>query len=102
RVVGRLGLQFLRGGEVWHQGDVDDHGVGPPDLVGELPDGLEEGQGLDVADRPTHLGDDHVDVGCADPADPILDLACDVRDDLDRVAQIADTRLLLEYRPGHG
>ncbi|KIV40384.1 hypothetical protein TR09_00010, partial [Vibrio parahaemolyticus] len=55
---------------------------------------------LDVADRSADLGDDHVRSGLAVrtglrlEAHPALDLVGDVRDDLDRVAQVLAAALL--------
>ncbi len=57
-------------------------------LVADLPDRLEVGQGLDVADRPAHLGDDHVHLVGGEPADPALDLVGDVRYDLHGLPEI--------------
>jgi hypothetical protein len=68
---------------------VDEQAVAAPDVHGELADGLQERQRLDVADGPADLRDDHVDVrGLADEADPLLDLVRDVRDDLHRAAEV--------------
>ena len=62
RVLGRLGLQLLRRGDVGHQGEVDEHAVLAADLLGELPDGLEKRQALDVADGAADLHDNDVGV----------------------------------------
>ena len=45
-----------------HQRDVHVEDVVAADILAELPDGLEERQDLDVADRAADLGDDHVDI----------------------------------------
>ena len=45
-----------------HQRDVHVADVVATDVEAELPDGLEERQDLDVADRAADLGDDDVDV----------------------------------------
>src|SRR5690606_4490048 len=52
-------------------------------------------QRLDVADGPADLGDDDVDVPVGGhPDDPLLDLVGDVREHLDRVAQVLPAPLL--------
>src|SRR5207248_4604162 len=66
-------------------------------LEADLPDRLEEGQRLDVAHRAADLDDR--DVGLARAAlDERLDLVGDVRDDLDRAAEIVAAALLLDHR----
>ena len=60
RVLGRLGLELARRGDVGHQGEVDEERVVAADLLAELADGLEERQRLDVAHRAADLGDHHV------------------------------------------
>jgi hypothetical protein len=76
---------------------VDEQAVAPPDVHGELADGLQERQRLDVADGSADLRDDHVDVrGLPDEADPLLDLVRDVRDDLHRAAQVVPAALALD------
>ncbi len=63
----------------------------------ELADRLEEVQALDVADRAAELADQDVGVAGA-PADGVLDLVGDVRDDLDRLAQVVAPPLLGDDR----
>jgi hypothetical protein len=60
RVLGRLGLQLAGGMDVGQQGQVDEAGVAAF-LDAHLADGLQEGQGFDVAHRAAHL--DERDVG---------------------------------------
>jgi hypothetical protein len=48
------------------QREVDVHHVVPAGVELVLPDGLEEGQALDVADRAADLGDRDVDRGALD------------------------------------
>ena len=97
RVLGRLGLQLLRCGDVWHEGDVDEHDVLPSDVVPELADGLQEGKALDVTDGPPDLGDHDIDILLANPTYSVLDLIGDVWDHLDRVPQIVPPALLLDH-----
>ena len=59
-VLRGLGLQLARRRDEGDQGEVDDQGVVAADLLAELPDGLEEREGLDVAHGATDLGDHHV------------------------------------------
>lgn len=88
RVLGGLGLQLAGGADVGQQRDVDDEDVVAADFVADLADGLQEREGLDVADGPADLGDDDVDVRGRHAADAVLDLVGDVRDDLDGVAEV--------------
>ena len=70
-----------------------------PDVLAHLADGLEERQALDVADRAADLDDHDVRVARARHArDPFLDLVGDVRDDLDRAAQVVAATLLGDHR----
>ena len=99
RVLGRLGLELARGGQRGQQRDVDVQDVGPPDVLAHLADGLEERQRFDVADGPADLDDDDVRVAVAgDAPDPLLDLVGDVRDDLDRAAEVVAAALLGDDR----
>ncbi len=99
RVLGRLGLELARGGQRREQRHVDVQDVGPADVLAHLADGLEERQALDVADGPADLDDDDVRVAVAgDPPDPLLDLVRDVRDDLDRAAEVVAAALLGDDR----
>ena len=99
RVLGRLGLQLAGRGEGRQQRHVDVEDVGPADVLAHLADGLEERQALDVADGPADLDDDDVRVAVArDAPDPLLDLVGDVRDDLDRPAEVVAAALLGDDR----
>ena len=99
RVLGRLGLQLTAGREVGHQRDVQEEDVVAAHVVAHLACGLEERQRLDVADGAADLGDDDVRPGAAGGqvrlgAHPGLDLVGDVRDHLDRVAEVLPAPLL--------
>ena len=77
-----------------HEREVDVHAAPAPDVDRELADRLEERQRLDVAHRAADLGDDDVDVArLGDQADALLDLVGDVRDDLDRAAEVVAAAL---------
>ena len=99
RVLGGLGLQLAGGADVRHQRDVHGDGVLGAHLEAQLPDRLEEGQRLDVADRAADLDDDDVDVlGALEDAG--LDLVGDVGNDLHGAAQVFTAPLLLDDRSG--
>ena len=63
-------------------------------VLAELADRLEEREDLDVADGPADLGDHDVDLVVGEADDPFLDLVGDVRDDLDRLAEVRAPALL--------
>jgi hypothetical protein len=97
-MLGGLGLLLPRGADEGHQGDVDVEHVVPADVLAELPDGLQEGEDLDVADGAADLGDDHVDFVGGQAPDAVLDLVGDVGDDLDGIAQVVAPALLGQHR----
>ena len=76
------------------------------DVLAELAHRFEEGEDLDVAHRPSDLGDHDVHVLGAQAPDPQLDLIGYVRDHLDRLAQVLAPAFLGYYRlvdgPGGG
>ena len=99
RVLRRLGLQLARVADVRHQREVDEHAAAAPDVDRELADRLQERQRLDVAHRAADLGDHDVDVlALGDQLDAVLDLVGDVRDDLDRAAEVVAAALLADDR----
>ena len=72
---------------IGHERQVDVDAAAAALLDAHLADRFEEGQRLDVADRAADL--DHADVGVAGAeADAADDLVRDVRDDLDRCAEV--------------
>src|SRR3954454_6794179 len=73
-------------------------------LLAELPDSLEEGQALDVAHRATDL-DQHEIAALVAVEHEVLDRIGDVRDHLDRRAEIVAASLLgddVEINPAGG
>ena len=62
RVLGRLGLELVGGGDVGHERDVDVDRVAAADVQAELADRLEKRERLDVADGAADLDDHDVDV----------------------------------------
>ena len=70
------------------------------DFKRNLTHRLEEGLGLDVSDRAADLGDDYIRVGLlADAVDEVLDLVCDMRDDLHGRTEIFTAALLVQNVP---
>ncbi len=99
RVLGRLRLQFTGVADVRHQRQVDEHASFRAEVGVELADRLEERQRLDVADGAADLGDHEVDrLRLGDDQDPVLDLVGDVRDHLDRGAEVVAAALALDHR----
>jgi hypothetical protein len=97
RVLGRLGLEFAGRGDPGHQRQVDVAGVLAAFLDAHLADGFEEGQRLDVAHGAADFDDRHVGAfGTA--LDENLDFVGDVRNDLDGLAEVLATALLLDHR----
>src|SRR5574340_1570469 len=76
---------------------MDETGLLGAILEAHLADRLEEGQRLDVAHGAANL--DQRDVGALRAlADRQLDLVGDVRDDLDRAAEVVAAALLVDHR----
>ena len=62
RVLRGLGLELPGGGDERHQGNVHEQRVFAAQFLAHLPDGLHEGQRLDVAHRATDFDDGNVHV----------------------------------------
>jgi hypothetical protein len=86
-VLGRLGLQLARGGEVGHQRGVDKRRSAAAKVVAKLADCLDEGQAFDVADRAANLANDEVEPGRVGKRE-FLDRVGDVGNDLDGGAEV--------------
>jgi hypothetical protein len=85
--------------EVGHQREVEEHAAPAPLFDPELAQRLEERQRLDVSHRAADLGDHEVEIVLlGDEADAALDLVGDVRDDLDRAAEVVPTPLAPDDR----
>ncbi len=95
-VLGRLGLELARGGDPGQQGEVHEDAVAARTFLGELADRLEERQPLDVADGAADLAELEVGLVVAD-GEEVLDLVGDVRDHLDRLAEVVAAALLLQH-----
>jgi hypothetical protein len=94
-VLRRFGLDLAGGADHGQERDVNIERVFAAEIVAHLANGLEEGRRLDVADGAADL-DEH-DVGRAalgDQADAALDFVRDVRDDLNRLAEVIAAALL--------
>ena len=96
-VLGGLGLHLTGRLDVGNQGDVQEKDVLPADLVTNLTGSLEEGQRLDVTHGAADLMDDDVGVTLLHRQHAFLDLVGDVRNDLDRVAQVVTTTFLGDH-----
>ena len=72
--------------------------VVPADVPAKLSNCLNEGDDLDVADGPPDLDDDDVDVLVGQALDTVLDLICDVRDDLHGATEEVAAALLRDDR----
>src|SRR6185436_16941507 len=97
RVLGRLGLDLPRRGDVRNKRQVYVADVIATQFQPHLPDRLQERQRLDVAHRAADLDDRHL--GFAGAAlDEGLDLVGDVRNDLHRAAEVVAAALLLDHR----
>ena len=95
-VLRRLRLELAGRADERHEREMDVQRVVAPDVLAELPDGLQERQALDVAHRPADLDEDDVDV-IGGASDGVLDLVGDVRNDLDRAAQVVSAPLFLDH-----
>ena len=97
-VLGRLRLEFSRCTDVGQQSDMDIQRVVLADLLLDLADCLEEGQTLDVTDRPADLRDDDIGiVRLCHIVDTLLDFVRNVRNHLHRRAEIIAVALLVEH-----
>ena len=98
RVLGGLGLQFVGGLQVGHQRQVDVEAVLLAEVERELADGFEEGLAFDVAHGAADLGNHDVDALAGRLGQGAFDLVGDVRDDLDRLAEVFAAAFLLDHR----
>ena len=95
-VLRRLGLELAGGADERHEREMDVERVVAADVLTELADRFQERQALDVADRAADLDQDDVDV-VGRGADRVLDFVGDVRNDLDRAAEVVAAPLLLDH-----
>src|SRR6185437_6954727 len=97
RVLRRLCLELAGRGDPRHQGQMNEERPLAPQLVAQLADGFEERQALDVADRAADLAEDEIRVADIRLYE-FLDRIGDVRDDLDRGAEILAAALAPDHR----
>ncbi len=95
-VLGRLGLHLAGGRDVRQQRQVDEASPLRAEFLAELANGLEEGQALDIADRAADFAQHEINARSGIGQDEILDLVGDVRNDLDRRAEIVAAALFLD------
>ncbi len=86
-MLGRLGLEFTGRADVGHQREMDEQAVFIAQFHPHLADRLKKGLRLDVTDGAADFNKGHVMPFAAQANHP-LDFVGDVRDDLDRRAQI--------------
>ena len=91
----RLGLELAGCAQVGNESHVDVEDILAAHIVGNLADGFEERQALDVTDGAADFTNDHVLVAGHRP-DVRFDLIRDVRDDLNGAAQIVSPTLFRE------
>ena len=96
RMLGGLGLDLGRRGDVGHQGQVHVDTVLGAKVRAQLPDRLEERQRLDVAHGSADLDDADVGVAGTQP-DAALDLVRHVGNDLHGGAQVVPAALLRDH-----
>src|SRR5437763_5173387 len=75
----RLRLQFARRLQIRDEREVNVKAILLPNVESELPDRLQKRLAFDVADRPTDLGDHHIDARLGQFLNTPLDLVGDVR-----------------------
>src|SRR6516164_11339485 len=94
----RLGLQLPGVADVGNERQVDEQTAAAADVDGELANGLQEGQRLDVAHGAADLRYHEVHVArLGDQRDPLLDLVGDVGHDLDGPSQVVAAALPADH-----
>lgn len=100
-VLGRLRLQLAGGRDPRAERQVDEAGVVAAHAEGHLADGLDERQGLNVADRTADFNDGHVGLavkGAGGAAlDELLNFVRDVRDHLNGLAEVFAATFLAKH-----
>ena len=99
-MLGGLGLMLVRAAQIGDKRHVDEQTVLPANLQRNLPDGLQKRLRLNVADGTADFGDDDVCVGfLADGIDELLDLICNMRNDLNGRAKVFAAAFLVQNVP---
>ena len=81
RMLGRLGFQLSRRGDIWQQGEVNEAGILARKLYRHLPDCFQKRQRFDIPDRPPDLDDGDLGIPRAS-LDVQFDFVSNVRNDL--------------------
>ncbi len=97
-VLRRLGLRFAGRLQIGDQRQMDIQHIRLAHIEGELANGFQKRQALDVADRAADFGDDDIHVIGGQLADRRLDLVGHVRNDLHGAAQVFALAFLLDDR----
>ncbi len=87
-LLARLGLQLCGGLQVGEQCAVEEEDVAVADFERELSHRLQKGQALDIPDRATEFGDQHIHIVFAALVNPFFDFVGHVGDDLDGGSEI--------------
>ena len=99
-VLGGLGLVLIGATEEGHQRHMDEQTVLLAHLQRNLPDSLQKGLGLDIADGAADFGDYHIGVRLlAYPVDEFLDFIGDMGNDLNGGAKVFPPALLVQHIP---
>ena len=97
-VLCRFRLQLAGGGNERDECDVHEDRVAASFFITHLADRLHERQRFDVTDRASDLDDQNVRMmRVGHSTDRSLDLVRDVRDDLDRLAEVISTTLFVDH-----
>ena len=95
-----LGLMLIRSAQKRNEGNVNKQAVFSADLQGDLTNSFQKRLRLNISDRAADFGDYHVGVGLfAYAVNKLLDLVCDVRNDLHGRAKIFTSALLVQHVP---
>src|SRR5687768_4246846 len=98
RMLRRLRLQLAGRTQLRHEGHVNVEDVAPSYILSHLANGFQEPLRLNVSYRATHLHYDHVRAGTrTDSLDALFDLVRDVRNDLDRPAEVIPPTLFANH-----
>src|SRR3989442_140354 len=98
-MLGGLGFQLAGGSNERDQRGMNEHSILAPFFVAHLTNRFEERQRFDVAHRAANFDNHHVCFAVnRDRANPFLNFIGDVRNNLNRLAEIIAAALFLDYR----
>ena len=99
-VLGGLGLVLVAAAQKRDKRHMDKERVLAPLLKADLARGLQKGLAFNVTGGAADLGDDHVGICLrSHMVDKVLDLLCDVRDDLHGLSEVLAAPLLVQHVP---